>query len=387
MNHLMNTYKTLPLQIVRGHGCYLWDSEDKKYLDTISGVAVCNLGHCHPAITAAIQQQAQTLVHSSNLVKHPSQEKLADKLSALSGMSNVFFGNSGAEANEAAIKLARMYGHRKGIAHPKIITMQGSFHGRTLATLSASGNPKIQAGFTPLVEGFIHVPFNDVYAVRQQLEQHKDIVAIMAEPIQGEGGMHVPNPFYLAALRQLSDEFDCLLILDEIQSGMGRTGKWFAHQHTEIKPDIMTLAKALANGIPIGACLAGPKAQDLFQPGSHGSTFGGNPLATCVGLEVIKVIEKDNLLHHVNQQSERLFSQLRTQLTTLPAVKDIRGQGLWIGIELDRPAPQLLTTAAERGFILNIVQDNVIRLAPPLIIEATEIDCITHFLAELIAPL
>jgi acetylornithine/N-succinyldiaminopimelate aminotransferase len=383
----MNTYKTLPLNIVRGQGCYVWDSEGHKYLDTISGVAVCNLGHCHPAITAAIQEQAKVLIHCSNLVNHPYQEELASKLVALSGMSKVFFGNSGAEANEAAIKLARLYGHRKGIATPKIIAMHGSFHGRTLATLSATGNPKIQAGFAPLVEGFIHVPYNDVAALRQQLEQHSDVVAILAEPIQGEGGMNVPSPNYLATLRELCDEFDCLFILDEIQSGMGRTSNWFGHEYAHIKPDIMTLAKALANGIPIGACIAGPKAQDLFQPGNHGSTFGGNPMATRVALEVIKVIEQENILANVNTQGTRLVAQLREQLAGLPQVRDIRGQGLWIGIELDRPCTQLLPMAAAQGFILNVVQDKTIRLAPPLIINNGEIDRIVEMVCGLVKTL
>lgn len=387
MNHLMATYKPL-MTIERGKGCYIWDTEGQKYFDTISGVAVCNLGHSHPSVTRVIQEQAELLIHCSNLVSNPHQEKLANTLCALSGLSNVFFCNSGAEAVEAAMKLARLFGHKKGLADPKIIVMERAFHGRTLAALSASGNPKIQAGFTPLVEGFIRAPFDNIPALRTLLERHKDVVAIMLEPIQGEGGMRVPAPHYLEAVRQLCDEFDCLMILDEIQGGMGRTGKWFSYQHADIQPDIITIAKGLANGIPIGACIAGDKAQDLFQYGNHGSTFGGNALATRVASEVIRIIKGDHLLENATQRGAELMKQLREELSDLPQVIDIRGQGLWIGIELDRPCADTLVAAAKKqGLLLNMVQDSIIRLAPPIIITAKEVSLIVEKVSKLVRAL
>ena len=387
MNYLMSTYKTL-ITIERGEGCYLQDLQGNTYFDTISGVAVCNLGHCHPSITKTIQHQAAKLVHCSNLVGNPYQDKLAAKLVALTGLNNTFFCNSGAEANEAAIKLARLFGHGKGFDHPKIIVMERAFHGRTLATLSASGNAKIQAGFAPLVEGFLRAPFNDVQAVRHLLEQHNDVVAIMLEPVQGEAGVRVPDPYYLSAISALCKEYDCLLILDEIQGGMGRTGKWFSYQHFDVKPDIVTLAKALANGIPIGACVAGSKAQHLFQPGNHGSTFGGNPLATSVALEVIRTIENDNLLENATARSAQLMEQLKAALCDVPTVRDIRGLGLWMAIELDKPcANQLLPAAIAEGLILNMVQEDTIRLAPPLIITAEQVDFVVQKIVKIIKNL
>jgi acetylornithine/N-succinyldiaminopimelate aminotransferase len=299
-------------------------------------------------------------------------------------MENVFFSNSGAEANEAAIKLARLFGHQKGIERPQIVVMEGAFHGRTLATLTATGNPKIQAGFAPLVEGFLRCPYDDVEALRQLLEQHPDAIAVLVEPVQGEAGVRIPSPYYLEHVRKLCDEFDCLLILDEIQGGMGRTGEWFSYQHHSLQPDIMTLAKALANGVPIGACLAGKKASHLFQPGSHGSTFGGNPLATRAALEVIHVIEEEHLLENARIQGEYLLTQLKQKLANHPHVLDIRGQGLWIGIELDEPRPTLLADAAKKGFILNVTQNTVIRLAPPLIVTREQIDALVECVVELL---
>ncbi len=387
MSYLMSTYKPL-MTIERAEGCYLWDTEGKKYFDTISGVAVCNLGHCHPKISKVIQDQSTKLIHSSNLVSNPYQEKLATALVELSGLNNVFFCNSGAEAVEASLKLARLFGHKKGIAKPKIIAMDGAFHGRTLATLSASGNPRIQAGFTPLVEGFIHAPYDNTEALRTLLQEHKDVVAIILEPVQGEAGVRVPRDNYLAAVRALCDEFDCLMILDEIQSAVGRTGKWFSYQHTTIKPDIVALAKGLANGIPIGACIAGPKASQLFQYGNHGSTFGGNALATSVASEVIKVIEHEQLLENATERGAELIEQFRTQLADCPHVKDIRGQGLWIAIELDRPcADEVLAAGLEQGMLLNMVQTTTLRVAPPLIITSEEVRHIANKISQIVQNL
>jgi acetylornithine/N-succinyldiaminopimelate aminotransferase len=384
MSYLMSTYKPLPIAISRGEGVYVWDVDGKKYLDAISGVAVCNLGHCHPAISQAILHQAQLLVHSSNLFAIPHQQTLAEKLTALTGMNNVFFCNSGAEANEAAIKLTRLYGHQQNIADPKVIVLDGAFHGRTLATLSASGNKKIKQGFEPLVDSFIRVPFNDIDAIKTAAKTHKDIVAILLEPMQGEAGVRIPDANYLSAVRQLCDEHNWLMILDEIQTGMGRTGKWFGYQHFDVQPDVITLAKALANGIPIGACVAGKKAAALFQPGNHGSTFGGNPLATYVALQTINTLEKDNIIANTKTQGESLLQQLKTGLKDVPQVKDIRGKGLWIGIELDKPAGALLPIAAEKGLLINVVQDNTIRLAPPLIITTEQVNFIAETVIEIV---
>lgn len=379
MNHLMSTYLPLPITFARGEGVYLWDTQGKRYLDAISGVAVCSLGHCHPKITAAISEQAATLVHCSNLFQHEHQATLANKLSELTGLETVFFANSGAEANEAALKLARLFGVKKNIASPKVIVMEGAFHGRTLATLSASGNKKIQNGFAPLVEGFIRVPYDDISAIRE-LTSQSDIVAVMVEPVQGEAGVRLPSADYLQQIRQLCDAQDWLLILDEIQSGMGRTGKWFCYQHTNIKPDIITLAKALANGVPIGACIAGKRAASLFTPGSHGSTFGGNPLATRAALATIQIMTEENILNHAKARGDELLHLLNEKFSAHPKVKQIRGIGLWIGIELHQPASALVAKAAEHGLLINVVQDNTIRLAPPLIVTSDQLKWICDIL-------
>jgi acetylornithine/N-succinyldiaminopimelate aminotransferase len=384
MTHLMQTYGRLPVTFARGEGAWLWDTNGRKYLDALAGVAVCGLGHSHPAITAAICDQAGKLIHTSNWYRIDLQEKLAAELCRLAGMQSVFFGNSGAEANEAAIKLARLYGHRRKILNPTIVVTEGSFHGRTLATLSATGNRKIQAGFEPLVSGFNRVPYNDLQAVAQVGENNKDIVAVLVEPVTGEGGIGIPDPGYLTGLRKICDERGWLLILDEIQTGMGRTGTWFACQHENVSPDVMTLAKGLGNGMPIGACLARGAAADVFQAGNHGSTFGGNPLACRVGLAVIDTIERSNLPARAGQLGARLLSDLRNALAGVTGVKDIRGKGLMLGVELDRPCRDLLQRALDRGLLINVTADTVVRLLPPLILSDDETDHLVRELAAVI---
>ena len=383
-DHIMSTYNRLPVQFERGEGIWLWDSEHKQYLDALSGISVCGLGHAHPAVTQAIADQAGILVHTSNLYGIALQAQLADRLCELSGMERVFFSNSGAEANEAAIKIARLYGHGRGIDSPAIIVMDNSFHGRTLATLTATGNRKVQAGFEPLVQGFIRVPYNDLDAIRTVAENSSDVVAILVEPIQGEGGINIPDDDYLEGIRSLCDDNHWLMMLDEIQSGMGRTGKWFAWQHSNAIPDVATLAKALGNGVPIGACLARGKAAEVMQPGTHGSTFGGNPLACRAAIAVLEVVEKEQLVNHAATLGEQLLAGFTTALSGLEGVTEIRGLGLMIGIELDRPCTELVVKAIEQGLLINVTAERVVRLLPPLITTEKQADMIIDQVSELI---
>jgi len=381
---LMTTYNRLPVTFVRGEGAWLWDTEGKKYLDALAGVAVCGLGHAHPAISEAICRQASQLVHTSNIYGIANQQVLGEKLTQLSGMDRVFFSNSGAEANEAAIKLARMYGHSKGINNPAIIVMESSFHGRTLATLTATGNRKVQAGFEPLVQGFLRVPYNDLDAIRMVGKNSPEVVAVLVEPVQGEGGVNVPGDDYLKGIRALCDEHGWLMMLDEIQTGMGRTGTMFAFQQTGITPDVMTLAKGLGNGVPIGACLAHGAASELFKPGNHGSTFGGSPLACAAGLAVIGMLQKDNLAQRAGMLGQRMVQGFRAALDGHSFVTAIRNKGLMIGIELDRPCAELVRMALDKGVLINVTADKVVRLLPPLILNDDEADQIVSKVSELI---
>lgn len=380
---IMPTYARLPVAFTRGEGAWLWDCSGKRYLDAISGIAVCNLGHAHPALSRALCEQAQQLWHTSNLYQIQVQEALACELTRLAGMDNAFFCNSGAEANEAAIKLARAYGRSQGIAAPKIIVTAHSFHGRTLATLSATGNPKVQQGFEPLVPGFLRVPYDDPLAVAA-LADRDDVAAILVEPIQGEGGVRIPKPGYLSQLRELCDQNGWLLMLDEVQTGIGRTGRWFAWQHEGVVPDVMTLAKALGNGFPIGACLAKGQAAKVLQAGMHGSTFGGNFLACRVALEVLKVIQHQDLLTRAEWLGAELRTGFNQRLERCPQVKAIRGCGLMLGIELDRPAPTLVQAALEQGLLINVTAATVVRLLPPLILEDRQAEFLMDTLADLI---
>ena len=384
MSHLMNTYLRLPVSFSRGEGVWLWDEEGKRYLDALAGVAVCGLGHCHPELVRAISQQAGTLIHTSNLYHIGKQEQLADRLAALSGMDNAFFCNSGAEANEAAIKLARLYGHGRHVDLPTIIVMERSFHGRTMATLTASGNRKVQAGFEPLLTGFARVPYNDLEAVAQVGIHNKNVVAILVEPYQGEGGVNVPEANYLQGLRHLCDQNGWMLMLDEVQCGIGRSGNWFAFQHTGIMPDVITLAKGLGSGVPIGACLARGTAAEIFKPGNHASTFGGNPLACSAALATLKVIEEEDLLRNAREIGDLMRSLLRGQLGDLPDVKQIRGQGLMIGIELSRPCGELVMEALKKGLLINVTSDKVVRLLPPLVIRREEAEEVVSILSALV---
>jgi len=387
MTHLMNTYARLPVTFVKGEGAWLWDDAGRRYLDALAGVAVSGLGHAHPALVAAICDQAKTLIHTSNLYQIAKQEQLADKLAAISGMSQAFFCNSGAEANEAAIKLARLFGHGKGIELPTIIVMEKSFHGRTMATLTASGSRKVQAGFEPLLTGFARVPYNDLAAVATVAEHNKNVVAVLVEPYQGEGGVNIPQTEYLAGLRKLCDQHGWLLMLDEVQCGIARSGKWFAFQHTEIMPDVMTLAKGLGSGVPIGACLVTASAMDVFKPGNHGSTFGGNPLACAAALATLATIEQDRLRENALSMGALIRDGLKAALNGMPGVVEIRGQGLMIGIELDKPCGDLVKHALALqpdGLLINVTSDKVVRLLPPLIISRTEADKIVGAVAGLV---
>lgn len=385
MNHsLMSTYKRLPVTFARGEGALLWDTQDKEYLDALSGIAVCNLGHSHPAVTRALCEQAGRLVHTSNLYGIASQEALGDALTELAGMDKVFFGNSGAEANEAAIKLARLYASKKGIKSPAIVVMDNSFHGRTLATLSATGSRKVQAGFEPLVQGFVRVPYGDMAALQAVAEHQPDVVAVMVEPIQGEGGINVPPPDYLPGVRQLCDDRGWLMILDEIQTGMARTGMPFAYQHYDFKPDVMTVAKALGNGVPIGACLARDQAAELFAPGNHGSTFGGNLLACAAALTVCNTISEQRLWEAAETIGTRIQGGLRSALTGVDGFVEVRGQGLMIGIQLDRPCAELVTAALAQGLLINVTADSVVRLLPPLITSEQQADQLVSILSSLV---
>ncbi|MEY3220934.1 MAG: hypothetical protein RIT27_2291 [Pseudomonadota bacterium] len=382
--HLMSNYARQPVVFTKGSGVYVWDNNGEKYLDALSGVAVCALGHSHPQLAAAIADQAATLMHTSNIYGIDLQSQLADKLANLSGMDTAFFCNSGAEANEAAIKLARYWGNQQHIDNPKIIVMEGSFHGRTMGALSATGNTKIQKGFEPLLEGFIRVPYNNLDEI-QSLANDKSIVAILVEPVQGEGGVNIPSVNYLKSLRNICNQNNWLLMLDEVQTGIGRTGKWFAFQHDAIVPDVMCLAKGLGGGMPIGACLAAGKAAHIFQAGTHGSTFGGNPLACRAALTVIDVIEKQGICEHVEQMESRFLSGFQNALQSVQSVKEIRAKGLMIGIELDRPCGELVKQALlEERLLINVTADKTIRLLPPLIINETEVDKIIQVLSTLI---
>jgi len=383
-NTIMPTYGRLPLSFIKGEGAWLWSDDGEKYLDALSGIAVCGLGHSHPAVTTAICEQAGTLLHTSNLYGIPKQQELADKLCKISGMENMFFSNSGAEANEAAIKLARLHGHNKGIDSPSIIVAKHSFHGRTLATLSATGSRKVQAGFEPLVSGFIRAPYDDIDALKDIAANSKNIAAIMVEPVQGEGGVRIPSADYLSEVRELCDREGWLMILDEVQTGMGRTGKWFGFQHSTIKPDVMTLAKALGNGVPIGACLAQGEAATLFKPGMHGSTFGGNPLVCSVALTVIKTIEEDNLLQRAEELGEYIHKGLAELLQDNSTVLSIRNRGLMVGIELDRPCSELVQIALNNKLLINVTADSVVRLLPPLILSDEEAQQIIETVAKII---
>lgn len=380
----MNTYARLPVAFVRGEGAWLWDAEGNRYLDGLAGIAVNTLGHAHPRFTAALNEQIVKLIHCSNVYQVNGQELLADKLCSLTGMQEVFFCNSGCEANEAAIKLARMYGHQQGIEAPAIIVMEKAFHGRTLATLSATGNRKVQAGFEPLVSGFVRVPYNDLEAINLVAQHNGNVVAVLVEPIQGEGGVRTLDIEYLQQLRTICDKQNWLLMLDEVQCGIGRTGKWFAYQHTGILPDVMTLAKGLGSGIPVGACIAAGKAAGLFKPGNHGSTFGGNPLACMAGLTTLNILERDNLLAHAESLGEFIRHGLAGALQGVNGVKEIRGQGMMIGIELDRPCGELVKQALAQGLLINVTADSVIRLLPPLVMSHGEAQQLLDILCPLI---
>jgi len=371
--HLMNTYARQPVAFVRGEGAYLWDEAGKRYLDAVAGVAVNGLGHGHPRLVKAIAEQAASVIHTSNLYRVPRQEELADRLCELSGMDKVFFCNSGCEANEAAIKLARLYGHGKGVEVPTLIVMEKAFHGRTMATLTATGSRKIQAGFEPLLTGFARVPYNDIEAVRQVAGHNKSVVAVLLEVVQGEGGVNMLSPDYLAELRKICDAHGWLLMLDEVQTGIGRTGTWFGFQHAGVMPDVIALAKGLGSGMPIGACLARGAAAEVFKPGNHGSTFGGNALACAAALATLDAIESENLLENARVRGEAIRAGLRDALAGAHGVVDIRGEGMMIGLELDRPCGELVGVARDAGVLINVTADKVIRLVPPLIYGETEV--------------
>jgi acetylornithine aminotransferase len=385
--HLMNTYAALPVAFERGEGAWLWDNNGKRYLDAISGLGVCALGHAHPEVTRVISEQAGTLIHTANLARIPWQEELADRLADITGMDGVFVANSGTEAVECALKITRILGHERGLAKPGVIVMENSFHGRTLAALSATGSRKAQAGFEPLVSGFVRAPFGDIQAIERIAQGSNEIAAVLVEPIQGEAGIRVPEPGYLEALRAICNRQGWLLIFDEIQSGLCRTGKWYAHQHEDVIPDMLTTAKALANGFPIGACVARGAAANAFTPGRHGSTFGGNPLATRTACTVLDIMRSQDLPGHVTRIGDYLFGGFRARLDGNPRVKDIRGRGLMVGIELDRDVNQLKIDALEKGVLLNVTRDKVVRLLPPLIIDQAQADQIVETVCSLIESL
>jgi len=382
-DHLMNTYARMHVTFKKGYGATLQDTEGKTYLDAISGIAVCSLGHAHPNVSEAICEQSQNLIHTSNLYEIENQTKLADKLISHSGMDRVFFCNSGAEANETAIKISRKYAHQNNIDNPAIIVMENSFHGRTLATLSATGNPKVQEGFAPLVQGFIRVPYNDVEAVKKHSDNH-NIVAILLEPVQGEGGVYVPQAGYLAKLREICDDNNWLLMLDEVQTGIGRTGRWFAFQHDNIKPDVVTLAKALGNGVPIGACMAHGKAAQVLAPGNHGTTFGGNPLACAAGLAVINTIETHGFVEAVAKKGEFILNRFKEALKDEKAIVDIRGKGYMIGIQLNQPCGDLVGLALEQGLLINVTRGDTVRLLPSFVMSDEQTTQLIETLSSLI---
>ena len=382
--HVMKTYGRLPLALSHGRGCWVWDTDGKKYLDGLGGIAVNTLGHAHPRLVPALQEQIGKLIHSSNYYLVPLQEQLAAKLTQLSGLTNVFFCSTGLEANEGALKIARKYGHDKGIERPEIVVYEKAFHGRSIATLSATGNPKVQAGFGPLVEGFVRVPLNDVAAIEEVARTRPNVVAVFLEVIQGEGGINPSRVDYLQALRKLCDEKGWLLMLDEVQCGIGRTGKWFAHQWAGIVPDVMPLAKGLGSGVPVGAIVCGPRAADVLGPGNHGTTFGGNPLAMRAGVETLKIMEEDRLLENAAAVGKTLKDGLERELAGVAGVVEVRGQGLMLGIELDRPCGELLGRAAEAGLMISVTAERVIRLVPPLILTHDEAAQIVALLCPLI---
>ncbi len=382
--HVMHTYARLPMAMSHGRGCWVWDTAGKRYLDGLGGIAVNTLGHAHPKLVPALQEQIGRLIHTSNYYASPLQENLASTLCELSGLDRVFFCNSGLEANEAALKIARKFGHDKGIARPEIIVYEKAFHGRSIATLSATANPKIHAGFEPLVEGFIRVPLNDVAAIDEVANTRPNVVAVFLEVIQGEGGVNPATTDYLRAIRRLCDENDWLLMLDEVQCGIGRTGKWFAHQWAGILPDVMPLAKGLGSGVPVGAVVCGPRAATVLQPGNHGTTFGGNALAMRAGIETLRIMQEDRLLENASAVGAALRAGLVRELSDVNGVVEIRGQGLMLGIELDRPCGELLGRAAEAGLLLSVTAERVVRLVPPLILDAAEADQIVAILCPLI---
>jgi len=384
--HLMNTYMRQSVTFTKGEGVWLWDAAGEKYLDALAGVAVNGLGHAHPKLVKAISEQAAKLIHVSNYYHIAEQEALADKLCEVSGMDKVFFCNSGCEANEASIKLARLYGHNKGISNPEIIVMDKSFHGRTMATLSATGNRKVQAGFEPLVSGFIRVPYDDIEAVKQVASRNSNVVAILVEPVQGEGGINIPKDAsgYLETLRQICDAHGWLLMLDEVQTGIGRTGTWFAFQHTNIQPDVMSLAKGLGSGVPIGACVARGAAANVFTYGKHGSTFGGNPLACAAGLATLQAIEQEGLCKNAEKMGDLIRLGFEAEFKNTTGVTTVRNAGLMIGIELDRPCGELVKMALAAKLLINVTADNVVRLLPPLVMNESEAKELVQRLATVI---
>jgi acetylornithine aminotransferase len=384
MPHVMNTYGRLPIALSHGKGCWVWDTHGRRYLDALGGIAVNTLGHGHPKLVPALQDQVAKLIHSSNYYEVPLQEQLAATLCELSGLDSVFFCSTGLEANEGALKIARKYGHDRGITRPEIIVYEKAFHGRSIATLSATGNPKVQKGFEPLVEGFVRVPLNDLDAIEQVARTNPNVVAVFLETIQGEGGINPSRWEYLQGLRKLCDERNWLLMLDEVQCGIGRTGKWFAHQWAGIVPDVMPLAKGLGSGVPIGAVVTGPKASGVLGPGNHGTTFGGNPLSMRAGVETLRIMREDGVMENAAAVGARLKAGLERELGALPGVKEIRGAGLMLGIELDRPCGVLLGRAAEAGLMISVTADSVIRLVPPLILSADEADQIVALLSPVV---
>jgi acetylornithine aminotransferase len=384
MPHVMNTYGRLPIALSHGKGCWVWDTEGRRYLDALGGIAVNTLGHGHPKLVPALQDQVAKLIHSSNYYEVPLQEQLATTLCELSGLDSVFFCSTGLEANEGALKIARKYGHDRGISRPEIIVYEKAFHGRSIATLSATGNPKVQKGFEPLVEGFVRVPLNDLAAVEEVARTNPNVVAVFLETIQGEGGINPSRWEYLQGLRRLCDDSGWLLMLDEVQCGIGRTGKWFAHQWASVVPDVMPLAKGLGSGVPIGAVVTGPKASGVLGPGNHGTTFGGNPLSMRAGVETLRIMREDGVMENAAVVGARLKAGLERELGAFAGVKDIRGAGLMLGIELDRPCGVLLNRAAEAGLMISVTADTVIRLVPPLILSADEADQIVALLAPLV---
>ena len=380
----MNTYGRLPVSFVKGNGAYLQDDKGNQYLDALTGIAVCGLGHAHPKVAQALSEQGQTLVHTSNLYDIPHQTRLAERLCALSGMDNAFFCNSGAEANEAAIKLARLKGNRAGNLTPSVVVVEGSFHGRTMATLTATGNRKVHAGFEPLLGGFVRAPFDDIGAIQAIADNNPGVVAVLVEPILGEGGIHIPDNGYLPALRKICDQQGWLLMLDEVQTGNARTGEYFAYQHSNCLPDIVTTAKGLGNGVPIGACLARGEAAELFVPGNHGSTFGGNPLACAAAHAVLDVIEEEDICGQAKLQGQRIVDGLRTSLAGNNSVTEVRGLGMMIAVELNNDAPSLVSDALEDGLLINVTQGNIVRLLPPLNLSNEEADELVNKLATLL---